>query len=63
LDRDSLRSWIHVGCGIGLNRRGDGAGATGAAATQVLASAEQLGRQSETLRTEVNRFLEKIRAA
>jgi methyl-accepting chemotaxis protein len=39
------------------------AGATGAAATQVLASAEQLGRQSETLRADVSRFLERIRAA
>ena len=44
----------------GVNRA---AGETGAAAGQVLASAEQLGRQSETLRGEVNRFLEKIRAA
>jgi methyl-accepting chemotaxis protein len=44
----------------GVNRA---ASETGAAAGQVLSSAEQLGRQSETLRTEVNRFLEKIRAA
>ncbi len=44
----------------GVNRA---AGETGAAATQVLSSADQLGRQSETLRAEVNRFLEKIRAA
>ena len=39
------------------------AGDTGSAAAQVLASAEQLGRQSETLRRDVNEFLEKIRAA
>ncbi|MGO8915419.1 MAG: methyl-accepting chemotaxis protein [Stellaceae bacterium] len=44
----------------GVNRA---AGETGAAATQVLASAEQLGHQSETLRADVNRFLERIRAA
>jgi methyl-accepting chemotaxis protein len=44
----------------GVNRA---AGETGAAAAQVLSSAEALGRQSETLRTSVNRFLEKIRAA
>jgi methyl-accepting chemotaxis protein len=36
---------------------------TGAAAAQVLASSEQLGRQSETLRGQVNQFLERIRAA
>ncbi|MEW6255252.1 MAG: HAMP domain-containing methyl-accepting chemotaxis protein [Pseudomonadota bacterium] len=34
-----------------------------AAATQVLASASELARQSETLRTEVTRFLETVRAA
>ncbi len=39
------------------------AGATGAAASQVLSSAEQLGRQSETLRSDVNLFFENIRAA
>ena len=36
---------------------------TGAAASQVLSSAEQLGRQSDSLRHDVNDFLEKIRAA
>jgi methyl-accepting chemotaxis protein len=36
---------------------------TGSAATNVLSSAEALGRQSETLRNEVGRFLEKMRAA
>ena len=44
----------------GVNRAAE---ETGAVASQVLSSAEQLGRQSETLRTDVNRFLEKIRAA
>ncbi|HLH87729.1 MAG TPA: methyl-accepting chemotaxis protein [Xanthobacteraceae bacterium] len=36
---------------------------TGSAATNVLSSAEELGKQSETLRAEVGRFLENIRAA
>ncbi|HZB92016.1 MAG TPA: HAMP domain-containing methyl-accepting chemotaxis protein [Stellaceae bacterium] len=36
---------------------------TGAAASHVLASAEQLGRQAEMLRTEVDSFLANIRAA
>lgn len=36
------------------------AGATGAASVQVLSAADQLGHQSETLRADVNRFLEKI---
>ena len=51
--------------GVSANIAGVGlaAGATGAAATQVLASAEQLGRQSETLRFSVADFLDKIRAA
>ena len=51
--------------GVSANIAGVGlaAGATGAAATQVLASARQLGRQSETLRSSVADFLEKIRAA
>ena len=51
--------------GVSANIAGVGlaAGATGAAATQVLASARQLGRQSETLRFSVADFLEKIRAA
>ncbi len=51
--------------GVSANIAGVGlaAGATGAAATQVLASAQQLGRQSETLRSSVADFLEKIRAA
>jgi methyl-accepting chemotaxis protein len=39
------------------------AGKTGAAATQVLTAAERLGRQSETLRSNVTEFLEKIRTA
>ena len=51
--------------GVSANITGVGlaAGDTGTAATQVLASAEQLGRQSETLRCSVADFLEKIRAA
>jgi methyl-accepting chemotaxis protein len=51
--------------GVAVNIAGVGlaAGATGAAATQVLASAEQLGRQSETLRFSVADFMAKIRAA
>ena len=36
---------------------------TGAAANQVLASASELSRQSESLSTEVNRFLATVRAA
>jgi methyl-accepting chemotaxis protein len=36
---------------------------TGAGAGQVLSAAEELGRQSATLRTEVDGFLDKIRAA
>jgi methyl-accepting chemotaxis protein len=44
----------------GVNRA---AGETGAAATQVLSSAEKLGHQSEALRRDVGEFLEKIRAA
>ena len=36
---------------------------TGAAASQVLASASELSRQSESLSTEVNRFLATVRAA
>ena len=39
------------------------AGETGAAATQVLASADQLGKQAETLRGDVDQFLADIRAA
>ncbi|MFZ5931292.1 MAG: hypothetical protein ACOY15_08765 [Pseudomonadota bacterium] len=38
-------------------------GETGAAASQVLSSAGELARQGETLREEVNDFLNKIRAA
>ncbi|OYX89574.1 MAG: hypothetical protein B7Y84_04600 [Azorhizobium sp. 32-67-21] len=37
--------------------------ASSAAATQVLSSASDLARQSETLRTEVSRFLQTVRAA
>ncbi|MFL5289104.1 MAG: methyl-accepting chemotaxis protein [Rhodopila sp.] len=40
-----------------------GANATGAAASQVLSAAGELGRQAETLRAEVDGFLDKIRAA
>jgi methyl-accepting chemotaxis protein len=43
----------------GVNRA---AGETGAAASQVLSSAEGLGQQSEALRTDVGEFLEKISA-
>ncbi|WP_425450191.1 methyl-accepting chemotaxis protein [Virgifigura deserti] len=39
------------------------AGETGKAAGQVLAASGQLARQSETLRAEVDRFLEQVRAA
>ena len=37
--------------------------ATGAAATQVLSAATELSTQAETLRTEVTRFLDEVRAA
>jgi methyl-accepting chemotaxis protein len=40
-----------------------GIAATGAAAQQVLGSSVNLARQSETLRSEVDRFLASIRAA
>jgi methyl-accepting chemotaxis protein len=39
------------------------AGETGAAANQVLAAAEELGKQAGTLRVDVGTFLAKIRAA
>jgi methyl-accepting chemotaxis protein len=39
------------------------AGETGAAAAHVLSASDALSRQSETLRSEIDRFLEKIRAA
>jgi methyl-accepting chemotaxis protein len=39
------------------------AGATGAAAAQVSAASEELSRQAEILRTEVDRFLDRMRAA
>ena len=45
---------------VGVNQA---ASETGAAASQVLESAGQLSQQSETLRTEVDRFLASIRAA
>ncbi|MGF1625806.1 MAG: methyl-accepting chemotaxis protein [Alphaproteobacteria bacterium] len=41
----------------------DAAGATGAAASQVLGAAGDLAKQGESLRTEVDRFLEAVRAA
>jgi methyl-accepting chemotaxis protein len=41
----------------------EAAGKTGAAASQVLASSGELGKQAETLRSEVDQFLAKIRAA
>ncbi len=41
----------------------EAAGNTGTAASQVLASAGELGRQAETLRVEVDQFLAAIRAA
>ena len=44
----------------GVNRA---ANETGAAAGQVLSSSVELGRQAETLRSEVDRFLAQIRAA
>jgi methyl-accepting chemotaxis protein len=40
-----------------------GIAATGAAAQEVLGSSVKLARQSETLRSEVDRFLASIRAA
>lgn len=36
---------------------------TGSAATQVLGASGELARQGETLRAEVNQFLDNIRAA
>ncbi|MDB5410127.1 MAG: chemotaxis protein, partial [Rhodospirillales bacterium] len=39
------------------------AGETGAAASQVLASSEELGKQAATLRADVDSFLANIRAA
>lgn len=45
---------------VGVNAA---AGETGTAATQVLASAEQLSGQAATLRSDVDRFLANIRAA
>ncbi|MEI7605938.1 MAG: methyl-accepting chemotaxis protein [Rhodospirillaceae bacterium] len=45
---------------LGVNRA---AADTGSASTQVLGSAGQLGRQGETMRSEVETFLERIRAA
>ena len=41
----------------------EGAGKAGEAATQVLRAAGDLGRQSETLRAQIDRFLASIRAA
>jgi methyl-accepting chemotaxis protein len=45
---------------VGVNQA---AGETGAAANQVLLSAEELGKQAETLRRDVDRFVANIRAA
>jgi len=45
---------------VGVNQA---AGETGAAANQVLVSAEELGKQAETLRADVDSFLANIRAA
>jgi methyl-accepting chemotaxis protein len=45
---------------VGVNQA---AAETGTAANQVLSSAEELGKQAETLRGDVNSFLAKIRAA
>ena len=45
---------------VGVNQA---AGETGAAANQVLTSAEELGKQAETLRKDVDSFLANIRAA
>jgi methyl-accepting chemotaxis protein len=39
------------------------AGETGAAATQVLGASDELAKQAESLRQQVNSFLEKVRAA
>jgi len=45
---------------VGVNQA---AAETGAASNLVLASAVELGRQAETLRGDVDRFLAKVRAA
>jgi methyl-accepting chemotaxis protein len=45
---------------VGVNQA---ASETGAASNQVLASAEELGKQAETLRADVDSFLANIRAA
>jgi len=45
---------------VGVNQA---AAETGAAADQVLTSAEELGRQAETLRADIDSFLAEIRAA
>jgi methyl-accepting chemotaxis protein len=49
-----------VSSNVGVNQA---AAETGAASSQVLASAEALGRLAETLRGDVGSFLAKIRAA
>ena len=45
---------------VGVNQA---ASQTGSAAENVLASAEELSRQSDTLRADVDSFLARIRAA
>jgi len=45
---------------VGVNQA---AAETGAASSQVLASAHELGKQAETLRVDVGKFLANIRAA
>jgi len=45
---------------VGVNQA---AGETGAAASQVLVAAEELGKQTETLRADVGAFVAKIRAS
>jgi methyl-accepting chemotaxis protein len=46
-----------------ISRVSAGAGETGAAASEVLNAAGALGRQSDVLRTEITRFLDRIRVA
>ena len=45
------------------SRYGEAAGETGSAAGQVLGAAQEMSRQAEGLRGEVDRFLNEVRAA
>jgi len=48
---------------VNVSRITQSSGETGAAASQVLSASSELSRQSEQLRTEVDKFLETVRAA